>query len=186
VAIEYTDAQSARNLVRSIISYIGDDPDREGIIETPKRVVNSWGKLFGGYFQSPEDVLKDFENVGYDQMVVLRDIDFFSMCEHHMLPFFGKVHIGYIPRVNGKIVGVSKLARLVEIFARRLQIQERMTNQIAESINDAIKPVGIMVVIEGQHLCMISRGVEKQNATMVTSAIRGDFDKAEFISLLNM
>lgn len=163
--------------VREIIAAIGDNPSREGLVDTPRRVVRSWEKLYGGYNQSAEEVLKtSFVEGACHEMVVLRDIEFYSTCEHHMLPFFGRVHIGYIP--DGKVVGVSKLARLVEVFARRLQIQERMTAQIADSIMTILGAKGCMVVSFAQHFCMTSRGVEKQNSEMVTSAIRGVFSDA--------
>lgn len=164
--------------VREIIAAIGDNPTREGLVDTPSRVVRSWEKLYGGYNQSAESVLKtSFVEGACHEMVVLRDIEFYSTCEHHMLPFFGRVHIGYIP--DGKVVGVSKLARLVEVFARRLQIQERMTAQIADSIMTILGAKGCMVVASAQHFCMTSRGVEKQNSEMVTSAVRGCFESSD-------
>ena len=174
--------------VRDIMKYIGEDVTRDGLIETPKRVRKSWDRLYGGYKQKPEDVLKTtFENEEkYSQMVVLKDIEFYSMCEHHMLPFFGKVKIAYIP--NGRIVGISKLARLVEVYARRMQVQERLTNQIAKAIQKHLKPKGVGVVIEAKHLCMVARGVEKQNSSMVTSCLLGEMltkekVRQEFLSL---
>jgi GTP cyclohydrolase I len=158
--------------IKDMIDYIGDDSSREGVIDTPKRVMKSWDELYSGYKQSPEEILeRTFDSDGYDQLIILRDIEFYSMCEHHMLPFFGKAHVGYIP--NDRVVGISKLARLVDCFARRLQIQERLTKQIAEAINDIMKPNGVAVLIEAQHLCMVSRGVNKQNSVMMTSQLLG-------------
>jgi GTP cyclohydrolase IA len=163
--------------IRKIIEFIGDDPEREGLIETPKRVIKSWQKLFGGYNQDPKDIMKTFTEDACDEMVVLKNIEFYSTCEHHMIPFFGKIHIGYIP--NGKVLGISKLARLVEIYARRLQIQEKLVSQIAEVIMTFLNPKGVIVIAEAQHLCMLARGVEKQNSIMITSAIRGVFKEVE-------
>ena len=182
--------RNKEDITRSIykmIEHIGDDPAREGVEDTPKRVVKSWNTIFGGYKQNPEDILKTQFVADYDEMVVLKDIEFYSTCEHHMLPFFGKAHVAYLP--NGKVVGISKLARLVEIYARRLQIQERLTTQIAQSIMKILKPLGCGVVVEAKHFCMVSRGVEKQNSNMVTSALEGEFKegevKQEFFKLIN-
>lgn len=173
------------NLVR-ILQYIGEDANREGLRDTPKRIIKSWDKLFGGYKINPDSIITTFTNEGYDEMIILKDIEFFSTCEHHFLPFYGKCSIGYIP--NKKIIGVSKLARVVEVFARRLQIQERLTNQIADFIMQSVEAKGVMVVMEGVHLCMIARGVEKKNAKMVTSAIRGVFKineaRNEFLNMI--
>jgi len=173
--------------VTRILSAIGDDPDREGLRDTPKRVIKSWEKLYGGYNINPADVLRTVFTDGHcDEMVVLRDIEFYSNCEHHMLPFFGKCHIGYLP--DGRVVGLSKLARLVEVFSRRLQIQERLTAEIADALQEHLAPKGCMVVVEAQHLCMLARGVEKQESQMVTSAIRGQFKEIttrnEFMQLV--
>jgi GTP cyclohydrolase IA len=184
-----TNTQAIESYLKDILGYIGDDPDREGLVETPHRIVKSWEKLFGGYEQNPYDVIKTFEDGACNEMVILKDIEFYSTCEHHFLPFFGKVHIAYIP--NGKVVGVSKLARLVEVYARRLQIQERLVGQIADCISEVLNPDGVMVVCQAQHFCMISRGVEKQNSIMVTSAVRGVFKdiaktREEFMSLISM
>jgi GTP cyclohydrolase IA len=159
------------------IKFIGDDPYREGLIDTPKRIIKSWKKLFGGYNQNPKDILTFFKDGVCDEMVILKDIEFYSTCEHHMLPFFGKISIGYIPK--DRVVGVSKLARLVEIFSRRLQIQERLTSQIADSIMKHLEAKGVMVICNAQHFCMIARGVEKQNSIMVTSAVRGVFEEVK-------
>ncbi len=173
--------------IKNQIEYIGDNPDREGLIDTPKRVIKSWNKLYQGYKECPKDILETtFVEGTCKEMVILKDIEFYSTCEHHMLPFFGKVHIGYIP--NDKVVGVSKLARLTDCFARRLQIQERMTTQIAESIMEILEASGAIVIVEAQHFCMTSRGVQKQNSKMITSAIRGTFEdvsaRNEFLALL--
>lgn len=171
-------ALQAQDHVRGLIRYMGDDPDREGLRDTPKRVIKSYRELFGGYHVDPRHVLgTTFEKAGYRQMVVCKDIETFSTCEHHMIPFFGKVHIGYVP--GERVVGLSKLARLVEVFSRRLQIQEKMTQQIADTLNDVLKPAGVMVVVEAKHLCMCARGVGKQHSSMVTSAIIGCFEKPE-------
>lgn len=171
--------------IEQILKFIGEDPSREGLKKTPERIIKSWDKLFGGYKNDPEKLLTIFEEDACNEMVILRDIEFYSTCEHHFLPFFGKISIGYIP--NGKVIGISKLARLVEVFTRRLQIQERLVAQIADSIDKYLNPVGVMVIAEAQHLCMISRGIEKQNSTMITSAIRGRFEEEkvrdEFLKL---
>jgi GTP cyclohydrolase IA len=183
-----TDTKIIEDKIKSIISFIGDNPEREGLKETPKRMIRSWREIFGGYIQEPEKIIKTFTEGSCDEMVILKDIDFFSMCEHHFLPFYGKIHIGYIP--NGKVIGVSKLARLVEVYSRRLQIQEKMTTQIADIIDKYLNPKGVVVVCKAQHLCIVSRGIKKINAIMITSAIRGAFrdedDKAraEFMSLI--
>jgi GTP cyclohydrolase I len=157
----------AENLVRQIIKVIGEDPDREGLMETPARVIRSWVEIFAGYEQNPEDILiRDFEADGYDQMIVCRNIQFYSTCEHHMQPFTGKAHVGYLP--DHRVVGLSKLARLVDIFARRLQIQERLTEQIASALNEHVRPNGVGVVVEAQHFCMMCRGVRE-------AAVRAEF-----------
>ena len=161
-------------LVRGQLAFLGEDPDRAGLQRTPERVANSMMWLTRGYGQRVEDVVGDavFEEA-HESMVMVRDIELYSMCEHHMLPFFGKAHIAYIP--DGKIVGLSKLPRIVEVFARRLQVQERLTEQVAQAIEDVLHPRGVGVVIEAQHLCMMMRGVEKQNSRTITSALRGEF-----------
>lgn len=174
-------------LVKSILEDIGEDPSREGLIDTPRRVAKSYKDLFGGYSQSPEEILTVFDGENYDEMIICKDIDFYSNCEHHMLPFFGKIHIGYIP--NNKIVGISKLPRIVDIFAKRLQNQERLTQQIAQTLSELIKPKGVGVVVEAKHLCMMSRGVQKQNSLMTTSSTMGLFKKdartrSEFLKLI--
>lgn len=174
--------------IQSFFDYIGEDWAREGLIDTPYRVMRSWKELFNGYTQKIKNLFTVFDSENYDEMIVLKDIEFYSTCEHHLLPFFGKVNIGYLP--NGKIVGISKLARVVEAFSRRLQNQERLTTQIAEAINTYLKPKGVIVTIEAKHFCMISRGVAKQNSLMGTSKILGEFKKDattrnEFFALLS-
>ncbi len=172
---------------KSILSLLGEDPEREGLQKTPLRVAKAMQILTRGYTQDPHKVLTDalFEEK-YDQMVIVKDIDFFSMCEHHMLPFYGKAHVAYIP--NGHITGLSKIARVIDIFSHRLQVQERLTEQIMNCINDTLKPQGAMVVIEARHMCMQMRGVEKQNSVTTTSAYSGVFEsmkvREEFMSLL--
>jgi len=178
---------SFEDLVREMISRIGENPTREGLSDTPRRVVQSLEYLTHGYAQQPADVLNGaLFTVDYDEMVIVKDIEMFSMCEHHILPFFGKVHIAYIPK--GKVIGLSKLPRLVEVFARRLQVQERLTTQLAEAIEETIQPQGVGVVIEARHLCMMMRGVEKQHSAAITSAMLGVFrqqeTRNEFLSLL--
>ena len=175
-------------LMREVIVRLGEDPEREGLLRTPGRVKRAMEHLTSGYREDPEKLLNGaLFSVPYDDMVIVKDIEMFSMCEHHMLPFFGKVHVAYIP--NGKVVGLSKIPRLVELFSRRLQIQERMTTQIAETIQNVIHPQGVGVVIEARHLCMMMRGVEKQHSSTVTSAMFGSFrqsqeTRAEFLSLI--
>lgn len=177
------------DLVKQTLLELGEDPDREGLIKTPERVARSLKFLTRGYQQDIDEVIHGaIFTQDCDDMVIVKDIEFYSLCEHHMLPFFGKCHIGYIPK--GRVFGVSKLARLVDVFARRLQIQERMTQQIAQQIFEIIEPEGVGVVVEAQHLCMRMRGVEKQNSQMVTSSMLGSFRKEtatrmEFLSLIN-
>src|SRR5689334_2047010 len=175
------------DLVARQLSLIGENPDREGLMKTPERVATAMEWLTQGYRLSPADVVGDalFEE-SHQSMVLVRDIEMYSLCEHHMLPFFGKCHVAYIP--NGKIVGLSKLPRIVEVFARRLQVQERLTEQIATAIDDVLKPMGVGVVVEAYHLCMMMRGVEKQNSKTLTSAVRGTFrsdqkTREEFLTL---
>lgn len=155
------------------LRYIGEDPHREGLSETPQRVVKSWDHLFSGYSVDIASLFKTFESDGYDEMVLLKDIEMYSMCEHHLLPFFGKVHIAYIP--DEKVIGVSKLARLLEAFSRRAQIQERIGNQVTEALMQHLKPKAAACIIEAQHLCMLMRGVQKQNSIMTTSSLKGAF-----------
>lgn len=181
------DRQKIEHLIRELIKEIGEDPDREGLSGTPQRVARSFDKLFGGYSGDGEDLVTAFEGEDYDEMIICKNIDFYSTCEHHMLAFFGKAHIGYLP--HKKIIGISKLPRIVEMFARRLQNQERLTMQIAKTINHLLKPKGVGVVIEAQHLCMMARGVEKQNTIMTTSsftdALRtSEKTRSEFLRLI--
>jgi GTP cyclohydrolase I len=163
--------------VETLLRYVGEDPKREGLRDTPDRVLRAYDEMLSGYNKDPKDVIKTFEDGTCEEMVVVREIDFVSFCEHHWLPFSGRVHVGYLPAE--KIVGLSKIPRLVDIFARRLQVQERMTAQIADSLQDHLKPKGCGVVVEAVHSCMSCRGVRKQNADMVTSALRGLFKTSE-------
>lgn len=180
--------ETIESYYRDILAFVGEDPDREGLLRTPHRVVEALKFLTQGYTQDVENLLNGaIFHEDYDDMVVVKDIEFYSQCEHHMLPFFGKVHVAYIP--NGKIVGLSKIPRLVDMFARRLQVQERLTTQIAEALEEALQPKGVAVVIEGAHMCMLMRGVQKQNSSMVTSHVMGAFrtDRAtrqEFMALV--
>lgn len=175
-------------LIRNILVEIGEDPNREGLLNTPKRVAEAYKFLTAGYQKNIEEVLNNaIFNEKYDEMVLVKNIDFYSMCEHHMLPFYGKVHVAYIP--NGKIVGLSKIPRIVEVFARRLQVQERMTQQIADTLEKYLQPVGVAVVSEAYHMCMMMRGVEKQNSSATASAMHGVFKddaktRNEFINLI--
>jgi GTP cyclohydrolase IA len=177
-----------QELIRSLLAELGEDPAREGLVDTPKRVEKALKFLTSGYEADIDTVLNNaLFTVDYNEMVIVKDIDFYSLCEHHLLPFFGRCHIAYIPQ--GKVIGLSKIPRLVEVFARRLQIQERMTNQIAETIKEKIKPLGVAVVIEATHLCMAMRGVEKQNSFAITSAMLGGFQhdartRMEFLELI--
>jgi GTP cyclohydrolase IA len=174
--------------IRSILAQLGEDPTRDGLVNTPKRVDRALRFLTSGYQMDVDQLVnRALFDVAYDEMVIVRDIELFSLCEHHLLPFFGKCHVGYIP--NGRVIGLSKIPRLVDMFARRLQVQERLTTQIAETINQKIHPRGVAVVIEAQHLCMIMRGVEKQNSVAVTSSMHGVFKenqntRNEFLNLL--
>jgi GTP cyclohydrolase I len=175
-------------LVREMLVRLGEDPEREGLLRTPARVHKALEFLTRGYNEDPEALLKNaLFTVTYDEMVIVKDVEMFSLCEHHMLPFFGKVHVAYIP--NGKVIGLSKIPRLIEIFSRRLQIQERLTTQLAETIQKVIQPQGVGVVIEARHLCMMMRGVEKQHSQAVTSSMLGCFreeqeTRTEFLSLI--
>jgi GTP cyclohydrolase I len=178
---------STQEIYAELLARFDADPTREGLLRTPERVEKAMTFLTQGYRQSPQEILRAaLFDVDYDEMVMVKDIEMFSMCEHHMLPFFGKVHIAYIP--NGKVVGLSKLPRLVDVFARRLQVQERMTREIANALQEAIAPQGVGVVVEARHLCMMMRGVEKQNSSTVTSSMSGVFledkTRAEFLSLV--
>ena len=177
-----------QDLYREILIRIGEDPNRDGLIKTPERMEKSLRFLTRGYNMSVTEVLHQaLFDVDYDEMVIVKDIEFFSLCEHHLLPFFGKAHVAYVP--NGKVIGLSKIPRLVDVFARRLQVQERLTRQVGEAITDAINPQGVAVILEAQHLCMMMRGVEKQHSSTVTSAMLGVFKtqlqtRNEFLSLV--
>lgn len=179
---------SFEELLKEILVRLGEDPEREGLQRTPERVHKAFEFLTRGYNEDPEALLKNaLFTVSYDEMVIVKDVEMFSLCEHHMLPFFGKVHVAYIP--NGKVIGLSKVPRLIEVFSRRLQIQERLTTQIAEIIQNVIQPQGVGVVIEARHLCMMMRGVEKQHSAAVTSSMLGCFreeqeTRQEFLSLI--
>jgi GTP cyclohydrolase I len=182
------ESATTQELYRELIRRVGEDPERDGLLRTPERMEKSMAFLTRGYDQTVSDVLHDaLFDVDYDEMVIVKDIEFFSLCEHHLLPFFGKAHVAYVPQ--GKVVGLSKTARLVDVFARRLQVQERLTRQIAEAIEEAIRPQGVAVILEAQHLCMMMRGVEKQHSHTVTSAMLGVFKtqlqtRNEFLSLV--
>jgi len=168
------DLKRIEDAARQILVGIGEDPEREGLLKTPQRVAKAYAELMDGYSKNPEKLINGaLFGVDYDQMVVVNDIEFYSMCEHHMLPFFGHAHVAYLP--NGKVIGLSKIPRIVDMFAHRLQVQERLTQQIAELIDDQIHPQGVAVVVEAQHMCMTMRGVKKQEATMTTSAMLGAF-----------
>ncbi|MCD6390899.1 MAG: GTP cyclohydrolase I FolE [Dehalococcoidia bacterium] len=173
----------------SMIEAIGEDPRREGVKDTPRRVAEMYAELFSGLDADPKAELAVDFGEGYEEMVILRDIPFYSMCEHHLLPFYGVAHVGYIPSRGGRVVGVSKLARVVEICARRPQLQERMTQQIADAIFEALQPEGVAVVIQAEHLCMVMRGIKKPGTTVITSSVRGNFrskvaTRSEFLSLI--
>ena len=183
------DEAKIRKAITDIIEAIGEDPKRESLLDTPERVAEMYAELFGGMKQDPREELKVGFELGHREMVVLRDIPFYSMCEHHLLPFYGVAHIGYIPNHEGRIVGISKLARVVEVISRRPQLQERMTTEIADTIMEALNPEGVAVVIQAEHLCMIMRGIKKPGTNVVTSAIRGIFSRkaasrAEFFSII--
>ena len=176
-------------ITRKLLKEIGENPDREGLVKTPSRVAKSWEFFSKGYNQNLEDIINNaiFKEDVKDMVIVL-DIEFFSLCEHHLLPFFGKAHVGYIP--NGKVVGLSKIPRIIDMFSRRLQVQERLTHQVAEVLQDILNPIGVAVVMEGRHMCMQMRGVEKQNSFASTSAMLGQFRKSsetrsEFLSIIN-
>uniref|UniRef100_UPI0038B2567C GTP cyclohydrolase I FolE n=1 Tax=Motilibacter aurantiacus TaxID=2714955 RepID=UPI0038B2567C len=177
-----------RRAVREILLALGEDPDRDGIRETPARVARAYRELFAGLWQQPEDVLTTTFDLGHDEMVLVKDIAFTSACEHHMLPFWGTAHVGYIPAENGRITGLSKLARLVEVYARRLQVQERLTTQVADALLRVLEPRGVIVVMEAEHTCMTTRGVRKPGSKTVTSAVRGQLrdpaTRAEAMSLI--
>lgn len=179
---------STEDIYRELLRRLGEDPSRDGLLKTPERMEKSMAYLTRGYDQSATDILRGaLFDVDYDEMVIVRDIEFYSLCEHHLLPFFGKAHVAYIPQ--GKVIGLSKVARLVDVYARRLQVQERMTREIADAIAEAISPLGVAVILEAQHLCMMMRGVEKQGSMTTTSTMLGCFrgtsqTRNEFLSLI--
>jgi GTP cyclohydrolase I len=186
-----TSREQAEEAVRTLLRWAGDDPEREGLLDTPRRVVDAYGDWFSGYALDPDDYMqRTFEEVGgYDEMIVLRDIEFESHCEHHMAPIIGKAHVGYLP--DGKVDGISKLARVVEAYARRLQVQEKMTSQIADCIQRALAPRGVGVVVEASHECMTTRGIHKRGVSMVTSKMLGSFredarTRAEFLQFIEV
>ena len=178
------------DLTKLLLKEIGEDPNREGLIKTPSRVSKAWSFFSRGYNQDVDEIINDaIFNENAKDMVVVRDVEFFSLCEHHLIPFFGKAHVAYIP--NGKVVGLSKIPRIIDMFSRRLQVQERLTRQIAETIQDVLEPIGVAVILEGQHMCMQMRGVEKQNSLTTTSSMLGKFrqsdrTRAEFLSIIGM
>jgi len=179
---------SLEQKMREVLAEIGEDPNREGLLETPKRIVKAWAETLKGYDQKPEDFLKVFTS-NEDQMIISRDIEFYSYCEHHFIPFFGHAHVAYLPA--GKVIGLSKIARLVDMYARRLQIQEKLTSQVANSLNELLEPKGVAVIIEGQHMCQSMRGIQKKDANMVTSCMLGAFRedaklRDEFLQVLRI
>jgi len=182
------DNAKVKTLISDLLKNIGEDPKREGLLETPRRVADAYEFLTSGYDKNIEEVMNEaLFNEKYDEMVLVKNIDFYSLCEHHMLPFYGKVHVAYIP--DGKIIGLSKIPRMVEVFARRLQVQERMTQQIADTLQKYLQPRGVAVVSEAYHMCMMMRGVQKQNSSATASAVYGDFKddprtRAEFLNLI--
>lgn len=176
-----------QNEIKNILSEIGEDVNRDGLLETPKRVEKAFLEIFSGYTDNPKQYMKVFEVATNDNLVILRNAEFYSMCEHHMLPFFGKISIGYIP--DNKVIGVSKLARIVDVFAKRLQVQERLTEQVADFLMENLDAKGVMVVCEAEHLCMKMRGIKRQNSIMTTSAVKGVFKdnailRSEFLNLI--
>ncbi|CAL9476952.1 GTP cyclohydrolase I FolE [Streptomyces sp. DH-12] len=172
------DEERARNAVRELLIAVGEDPDREGLQETPARVARAYREIFAGLWQKPEDVLTTTFDLGHDEMVLVKDIEVYSTCEHHLVPFRGVAHVGYIPSTSGKITGLSKLARLVDVYARRPQVQERLTTQIADSLMEILEPRGVIVVVECEHMCMSMRGIRKPGAKTITSAVRGQLRDA--------
>ncbi|MEU5534921.1 GTP cyclohydrolase I FolE [Streptomyces sp. NPDC020362] len=172
------DEKRAENAVRELLIAVGEDPDREGLRETPARVARAYKEIFSGLWQKPEDVLTTTFDLGHDEMVLVKDIEVYSTCEHHLVPFRGVAHVGYIPSVTGKITGLSKLARLVDVYARRPQVQERLTTQIADSLMEILEPRGVIVVVECEHMCMSMRGIRKPGAKTITSAVRGQLRDA--------
>ena len=182
------DFERAQAAVRELLIAVGEDPDRDGLQDTPARVARAYAEMFGGLFESPEDVLDTTFDLGHQELVLVKDIEVQSVCEHHLLPFHGVAHVGYIPGDDGRITGLSKLARLVEVFARRPQVQERLTSQVADSLMAVLRPAGAIVVIEAEHMCMSMRGVRKPSSRTVTSAVRGVLNnaatRAEAMSLI--
>ncbi|MER5477225.1 GTP cyclohydrolase I FolE [Streptomyces sp. NPDC002734] len=182
------DEKRAENAVRELLLAVGEDPDREGLRETPARVARAYKEIFAGLRQEPQDVLTTTFDLGHDEMVLVKDIEVYSTCEHHLVPFRGVAHVGYIPSTTGKITGLSKLARLVDVYARRPQVQERMTTQIADSLMEILEPRGVIVVVECEHMCMSMRGIRKPGAKTITSAVRGQLrdsaTRAEAMSLI--
>ncbi|MBL7013102.1 MAG: GTP cyclohydrolase I FolE [Candidatus Marinimicrobia bacterium] len=180
--------KTIESLTHDLLVEIGENPNREGLLKTPERVSKAWEYFSHGYRQSVDDIVNNaLFNEEAKDMVIVRDVEFFSLCEHHLLPFFGKAHVGYIP--NGKVIGLSKIPRIIDMFSRRLQVQERLTHQVANAIQDVLKPIGVAVVMEGRHMCMQMRGVEKQNSLASTSAMLGQFRKSaetrtEFLSII--
>lgn len=183
------DYENIKQLTQSLLTEIGEDPNREGLIKTPERVAKAWEFFSKGYTQDLNDIINNAVfNEDAKDMVIVREIEFFSLCEHHLLPFFGKAHVGYIP--NGKVIGLSKIPRIIDMFSRRLQVQERLTHQVADAIQNVLDPIGVAVVMEGQHMCMQMRGVEKQNSFASTSSMLGQFRKSaetrsEFLSIIS-
>jgi GTP cyclohydrolase I len=186
--IGHFDQKRAEAAVRELLIAVGEDPDREGLLETPARVARAYKEIFAGLWQEPEDVLTTTFDLGHDEMVLVKDIEVFSTCEHHLVPFQGVAHVGYIPAASGKITGLSKLARLVDVYARRPQVQERLTSQVADSLMRILEPRGAIVVIECEHMCMSMRGIRKPGAKTITSAVRGQLrdpaTRAEAMSLI--
>src|SRR5450631_534293 len=183
------DLDRVEHAVRELLLAIGEDPDRDGLAQTPARVARSYAEIFAGMGQKPEDVLTTSFELGHDELILVKDIEVYSTCEHHLVPFHGVAHVGYIPNVKGEITGLSKLARLVDLYARRPQVQERLTSQVADAVMSRLEPRGVIVVIEAEHLCMAMRGVRKPGAKTVTSAVRGMFQadprtRAEAMSLV--
>ena len=182
--------EKIKNLTAQLLKEIGEDPSREGLLKTPSRVSKAWSFFSGGYKQDLSKIINNaIFNEDSKDMVVVRDVEFFSLCEHHLLPFLGKAHVAYIP--NGKVIGLSKIPRIIDMFARRLQVQERLTRQIAETVKDVLDPVGVAVIMEGQHMCMQMRGVEKQNSLATTSSMLGKFresdrTRSEFLSIIGL
>ncbi|MEU6079957.1 GTP cyclohydrolase I FolE [Streptomyces sp. NPDC047108] len=182
------DEKRAENAIRELLIAVGEDPDRDGLLETPARVARAYKEIFAGLWQSPEEVLTTTFDLGHDEMVLVKDIEVYSTCEHHLVPFHGVAHVGYIPSTDGKITGLSKLARLVDVYARRPQVQERMTTQIADSLMQILEPRGVIVVVECEHMCMSMRGIRKPGAKTTTSAVRGQLrdpaTRSEAMSLI--